>query len=254
MAELTILLVEDEVSTCKRFIDYIERKEDIVLVNATNSASQAISDIDTYRPNAIILNMELHYGSGFEVLSGVNKMSEKPYVVITTNNFNETTNEYTRINGADFIMYKQQKDYSEEGIVDLLYSMRNVIKGKSLQKKHVETENQEYRNKRILSYTNEELNRVGVNPKVVGFQYLVESINMIVNENVSNVCSHVAKKYKKSEESVRRAMQTAINRAWTKMDTDTLLENYTARITSENGCPTIIEFIYYYANKIKSKM
>ena len=48
-----------------------------------------------------------------------------------------------------------------------------------------------------------------------------------------------------------RAMQNAIHRAWKKADIEDLLKHYTAKVNSEKGCPTITEFICYYANKLK---
>ena len=86
MNELTIILVEDDVSTCKRFIEYIDTKDDIVLVSTTNSEDQAISDIKYHKPDAMILDLELHHGSGngLEVLSGLKGISEHPFVVVTS--------------------------------------------------------------------------------------------------------------------------------------------------------------------------
>ena len=46
-------------------------------------------------------------------------------------------------------------------------------------------------------------------------------------------------------------MQNAIERAWNLTDIDELSKNYTAKINSSKGVPTILEFIYFYANKIK---
>ena len=43
MEELTILLVEDDIYTCKKFVEYIDSKEDIILVDTTDSASEALS-------------------------------------------------------------------------------------------------------------------------------------------------------------------------------------------------------------------
>lgn len=60
----------------------------------------------------------------------------------------------------------------------------------------------------------------------------------------------LGEKYKKSDASIERAMQNAINRAWRTSDIDDLLTYYTARIQSQKGVPTIMEFIFYYANKI----
>ena len=59
-------------------------------------------------------------------------------------------------------------------------------------------------------------------------------------------------KYGKTDSSVERAMQNAINRAWRNSDIDELLTHYKAKISSDKGVPTLTEFIHYYANKIKS--
>ena len=256
MNELTIILVEDDVSTCKRFVEYIDTKDDIVLVSTTNSADQAISDIKYHKPDAMILDLELHHGSGngLEVLSGLKGISEHPFVVVTTNNSSDITYECARKLGADFILYKHQQDYTEKAVVDFLHSLKDSIKSKKKQDNQEEIDKPEYKNKRIRKYITEELNAVGVNPKAVGFQYLLEAICIVMNEQVTNVCSIVAKKFKKKEESVRRAMQTAINRAWNNADIEILLERYTAVIKSESGCPTITEFVYYYANKAKNNL
>ena len=47
-------------------------------------------------------------------------------------------------------------------------------------------------------------------------------------------------------------MQNAITRAWRSSPIDELLLHYTAKISQERGSPTLTEFIYYYANKIKN--
>ena len=48
-------------------------------------------------------------------------------------------------------------------------------------------------------------------------------------------------------------MQNAINRAWKNVDPEDLLANYTARIKSSKGIPTITEFIFYYAQKLNNE-
>ena len=61
----------------------------------------------------------------------------------------------------------------------------------------------------------------------------------------------MSEKYGKTEASVERAMQSAIDRAWKTAYIDDLEKYYTARINSTRGVPTLKEFIYYYAEKIK---
>lgn len=62
--ELTILLVEDNPFECQSLIDYINNSEKLVLAASTNSAYQALDYIQEYYPDIIILDLELHMGSG----------------------------------------------------------------------------------------------------------------------------------------------------------------------------------------------
>lgn len=75
---------------------------------------------------------------------------------------------------------------------------------------------------------------------------------MTIKEKSPNICRALAEKYKKNDFSIERAMQNAINKAWRTSDIDDLLTNYTAHINTEKGVPTLTEFIYYYANKVKN--
>ena len=88
MDELTIILVEDDTSTCAKFNAYINSREEVILLNFTNNASQALALISHYKPDVIILDLELHngVGNGLDVLSGLSKYKSKPYIIVTTNN------------------------------------------------------------------------------------------------------------------------------------------------------------------------
>lgn len=61
-------------------------------------------------------------------------------------------------------------------------------------------------------------------------------------------------KLQKSTASVERAMQNAINRAWSNGNPEDLARNYTAVINYERGVPTLTEFIYHYASKFKNEL
>lgn len=257
MSTFSILLVEDDPVACKEFIDYVEKKNDVNIVSITNNASKALSDIHSYLPDAIILDLELHHGSGngLEVLMGLQDMclNKIPYILITTNNSSNITYEFARQLGADYIMSKHQDDYSSEKALDFLYMMKDIIKSKQkvLPNNYYEVLTEEERLKRNRRRIITELNNIGINPKAVGYQYLIDAIELIIQKPTQNLCSVIGKKHKKTDSSVERAMQNAINRAWNLTDIDELLHHYTAKIHSDKGTPTVTEFIYYYANKIK---
>ena len=106
--------------------------------------------------------------------------------------------------------------------------------------------------KRILKRIDTELDLIGINPKVLGRKYLVDAIQMLMVESVTNFCDVIAKKYDKSSQSVDHAMSNAIKKAWTSSPIDDLARLYTAKINIEKGYPTYTEFIYFYARKIKN--
>lgn len=257
--KLSMILVEDDPIACNELTDSIEELDDLSLVGVTNNAKQAIDYIKDFLPDVMILDLELHKGSGngLNVLNEMNQLSlnNRPYILITTNNSSQITYESARHLGADFIMAKYQADYSVKSIVDFLRIMKPVIlsRKQSASETHSTNESPDMRNKRIIRRISTELNYVGISPKVIGFQYLMDAIQLVIKQPMQNICNTIGEKYRKTETSVERAMQNAINKAWRTSDIDDLLKYYTARINSEKGVPTITEFVYYYANKIKNE-
>ena len=256
MTELSVLLVEDDTITCKNFYEYIDTKEDIILVNHTNSAKQAIEYIDYYHPDAIILDLELHMGNGtgIDVLTSLQNYNYHPYILVTTNNTSQITYEHARQLGADFIMYKHQEDYSEKNVIEFLISLKNIIKDNSSRNVTSIIDTPEYTEKKLTTKINKELDSVGISPKAVGYQYLTLAIKKVINGQTDNLFISIASEFQKSESSVERAMQNAINKAWTTSDIEILSQVYTGRISSSKGSPTVTEFLFYYANKIKNQL
>lgn len=260
MNELTIILVEDDPLICKSFAECLDKFDDISLVSVTNNSSKALEDIKDYMPNVVILDLELHHGSGsgLDVLRGLEEMSDsiiKPYVLITTNNTSAVTYECARNLGADYILSKHQDNYSEKTVVDFLNMMKPaILSRKQLQQvKQTTKESPNIRSKRIRQRIMRELNNVGINPKSVGYTYLIEAIEITMEQPTQNICTIIGKKHGKTDFSVERAMQNAIKRAWTVTNIDDLYTYYTARITSDKGMPTITEFIHYYALKLNNE-
>jgi two-component system, response regulator, stage 0 sporulation protein A len=257
--KLSILLVEDDQRACKEFIDYIDELEDVSLIGVSNNSSEAMKFVKDFLPDAIVLDLELHKGSGngLFVLREIKELLLEvcPYILITTNNSSVITYETARHYGADFIMSKHQADYSARNAVDFLRMMKPVIHNmnKSASVAHATTETPEQRKKRIVLRISTELNYIGISPKAIGYQYLTDAIQLVIKQQIQNLCNVIGEKYGKTESSVERAMQNAINKAWRTSDIEDLLKYYTAKISTEKGVPTLTEFIYYYANKIKNE-
>lgn len=256
--ELNILLIEDDSDVCERFSEYAELSDIISLVAVTNNSYRALELVNELHPDGVILDLELNKGKG----NGLHFLQElknlelpfKPYILVTTNNSSTTTYEYARKSGADFIMSKHQSDYSEQNVLDFLTMMREIIQNNLAQQhaSYATTESPSQHEKRLKKRITIELENIGISAKLVGYKYLIDAILLVINGQTNYICVTIAQKYAKTDSSVERAMQNAINRAWRLTDIDDLLLHYTAKISSEKGVPTLTEFVHYYANKIKN--
>lgn len=258
MGEMTIVLVEDDPETCKKFAEYVDESTDLVLTGITNNAQKALAYIRDTQPDAVILDLELHRGAGngLQVLQGIREMELRvaPYVLVTTNNSSPLTYERAHQLGADFIMSKHQEDYAEQHVLDFLRMMRSAIqdKRKAAAMTQATTETPEQQHKRITRRIMAELNAIGVSPRAVGYQYLVDAIQIVMRKPTQNLSGIIGQKHGKTACSVERAMKNAIDRAWKVSDPEDLLLHYTARINPDKGVPSITEFVYYYANKLNT--
>lgn len=254
--ELSVLIIEDDKDACRTFEDCASTMDKIEVVACTNDSQKGIELIKEYRVDAVILDLELNdgRGSGIDFLEDLAKLdiNYKPFIVVTSNNSSRMTVEFVRSLGIDYYFSKHKSDYSEKAVLGMLESMKDTIQG-SIKKDDAgyDAKDSAYkREKKIRRLISNELDLIGISPKAVGYKYLTEAVYLVINQEDRPLTTVIGEKYKKSNSSVERAMQNAINKAWRVNDTEALLENYKARIDPRRGAPTLTEFIYYYANKV----
>lgn len=255
--ELSILVIEDDKEACKIFEDYAATMDKIEIVACTNDSEKGIALIKEYRVDAVILDLELNdgRGSGIDFLKDMSKLKlqYKPFVVVTSNNSSRMTVDFVRSLGIDYYFSKHKSDYSEKTVLGMLESMKDTIQG-SIKKddSSYDVKDSAYKKeKKIKRIITTELDLIGISPKAVGYKYLADAIYLLINGEERSLSTVIGEMYRKSDSSVERAMQNAINKAWRVNDTEDLLEYYKARIDPRRGAPTLTEFVYYYANKIK---
>lgn len=253
--ELWILLIEDDVENCNALKEYIEPLDDVKLIGISNNVEAALSLTKEYMPDAVLLDLELHQGSGtgLDYLANVKKLEnfKYPFILIITNNTSEVTLSYARKLGADFIMTKYNSDYSAKSVVEFLRSMKNIIQTPnydsatpppSASTAHHET--------LILDRIHREFDLIGINTKVLGYDYLAEAVILYMQNPNVNLTKTIGERRGKSAPSIERAMQNAICYAWRHTSPEELEAHYKAFIRSDRGMPTLMEFISYYARKV----
>ncbi len=256
------IVIEDEESICREYETVVKDYESLFLIGTTNNSETGVSMVREYNPSAVILDLELHkgYGNGISFLKELSGLGlpKKPYILVVTNNISTVTHNIARNLGADFVMTKNQSDYSVKMVLGTLVSFIDTGLGleEDQQNKAASSQLQaglEYSQK-LKDKISVELDLIGISSKLKGRNYLQDAIEMTCSQRTVNLCTIIAKNYSKTDASVERAMQTAINHAWRNTDIDTLEKYYTAYINPKKGVPTITEFIYYYADKVKKNI
>lgn len=254
---MPILLIEDDEYEINSFKEVIQARDDVKLVQYTNSSYVGLEYVKKYIPEGIILDLELHQGegSGLDFLENIKRsnLDFKPLIVVITNVFSEIIYNYIHALGVDFIFYKKQSDYNPEIIINSMVSLRETLYSNKINTIKTTTETPIEYEERIKEKINSELDLIGISTHLKGRKYLFDAIFYLENNNndKESVFYYLANKYKVGNSSVSRAMQTAINNAWRKSPIEDLMLHYKARINYETGVPTPTEFIYYYAEKIR---
>lgn len=257
--KLDIILVEDDVLDCEKMASAIDAAyEDFNLVAITNSANTAIKNIRELQPDIIILDLELTFGqgNGFEVLESIKNdpLPFNPYIVITTNNISNITHSIVRDNGGDFIFTKVQKGYSASQVIDFLKSAKqSIINRRQYDNASITSIPTQTKKQHLFRVINNYLLDIGISPKHIGFEYLKEAIYYTAIEPSKPFIPIIASEHKKSQPSVERSMQNAINKTWSTENIEDLLNKYKAKISSSRGTPTINEFVYYYSNLLRTE-
>lgn len=256
--KLTVLIIEDDEDACGKLRYCIEESQNLKFQNCTNQSQEGLEMVKSGLPDVVILDLELHMGggNGLVFLAELRKteLSHKPYILVTTNNSSNITYEQARSLGADFIMSKHEKQYSPKGVVEFLEIIRETILSTNKPSETQVVVSEETRRQRYVQRIQRELDLVGISPKAVGYQYLTDAILLTYQDPQPNLSRKLSEKYRKTDTSIERAMQNAINRAWRITDPDDLLKHYKARVRSDKGVPTLMEFVCYYAKVLAQEM
>ena len=262
---MKIVLLEDDVSACREFIECANSRTDIVFVGMTASSYEALEFVKNKLPEAVIVDLELSWGkgNGYHFLDEFQKLdlSIRPIVVVTTQNRSLDIQKQIHVEYAvDHIFSKFQEDYNVEMVINLLFKFRSFLSKRSggnnpgLQTLETPEEIQN----RIKQRINAELDAFGINVKYKGREIAEEAIYLLLNKNkkdTETIFQELARKRGTHYNNIVRPLQTAINDAWDNTDDiDALMKHYTAPVRNETGGPSPTEFIFYYAGKIRREM
>jgi DNA-binding NarL/FixJ family response regulator len=82
---LRVLLVEDSPLLVQRIMELVAELPGIQIAGTAASEAEALTRLETDDIDAVILDLQLHTGSGFGILRALHRRSTAPRVVVFTN-------------------------------------------------------------------------------------------------------------------------------------------------------------------------
>lgn len=262
---MKLVLIEDDISACRKFMECANSITDIVFVGVTGDSDEGLELVKNKLPEAVIVDLELNWGkgSGYDFLDNFFKteFAIRPIVVITTNNRSQDI--YTQLHDehrVHWIFCKLQEGYAPEMVIRHLLRFREFYhKQQGDVNREMKTlETPEEQKKRIMARIRTELDAFGISTRLRGRRIAEDAIYLLMGKDekdAEQVFNDLTRVYKTHYNNVIRNLQTAINDAWDNhSDPEALLKHYTAPIRKDIGVPTPTEFIHYYSKKIRRDM
>jgi two-component system response regulator (stage 0 sporulation protein A) len=247
---MKVLLIEDEVAHCDKYVKCTENLPYTVELSVANGLKKSINLADDGGFKIILLDLELNEsdGDGIAFLQWLKtaKLKHRPFIIVITNNRSKATHNIVRNLGADYIFMKMKPDYSPRLVFDFAL---NCLKSQPQEEKE--------QNDSLENAVAREVEKIGFTHDVIGTTYLIHAILTVLYAGKAKISMDrdvypvIAKKFKKTDWSVSRAIRTAIVRTWRMTDIDTLVENYTTNIDFDLGYPTNKQMVLTIAEKIK---
>lgn len=254
---MKILIIEDDIDDCNKFIECVKTRKDVEIVAVTDSDIEGLKYVKTKQPEGIILDLELNNSTtgntdSFEFLSNLKKLklNHEPIVIVTTHVNSKRTYDMLHKYGVEMIFYKNHPKYSCNHVLNQFINFREnpiVAPTESIEEILQNTE------EKISQCINHELELIGVTSKLKGRQYIHDAVLYLIQNEKSdiNVIQYLTKIHKKSATTITNGIQNAIVHAWRVSPIEDLLKHYTAIINHQTGIPTPMELIYYYRDKVK---
>ena len=254
---MKILIVEDDIDDCNKFIQCSRERNDIEIVAITDSDIEATKYVKIKNPEGIVLDLELNNSKNgstdsLDFLENLKKLrlNIQPIIIVTTHVNSKRTYDILHRNGVDLILYKDHPNYSCNHVFNKFINFRKTTKTSTVTSVEEELRSEE---EKISDCINNELDLVGITSNLRGRQYIHDAVLFILQNEKSDesVIQYLSRKHKKSTSTITNGIQNAIIHGWRISAVEDLEANYTAKINYQTGIPTPMELIYYYVNKVK---
>ncbi len=246
--QIRLMVVDDNESLVGMLKDYFEDHKKINIVNEAYNGLDAVKKIEENKDNfdVLLLDLIMPKKDGIYVLEELKKKGiEKPVVIGTSFNADETIARVSKYNPKHFILKPFDMSDLENKILDAV----NFVPSK-------DSKINVYHNNLEISVT-KLLHGLGVPSHIKGYQYIREGVILmyekpdIVGAITKELYPEIANRFDTTVSRVERAIRHAIEVSWNRGDIDLMEEIFGHSVDYDRAKPTNSEFIVTVSDKLR---
>ena len=218
-------------------------KDKYEVLGSSNSGVKTYEFIQNNKVDLLIMDIVISEMDGFEMLSKINTLENKPKIIVTSSLTLEGFISKALSEGANYFMIKPiDKVVLNERIQEIFNLSDN--------KTHLQ------KNKALEEKITNIFITVGIPAHIKGYQYLREAIKLsidnpdIINSITKKLYPAIASKFQTSASKVERAIRHAIEVAWNRGKIENINSVFQIKVYDANEKPTNGEFIALVADKM----
>lgn len=255
-----VLLVDDNKDFCEIMKIYVDKQNDMRVVDTAHDGLDALEKIYKHKPEVVILDCVMPKLDGLGVLEEINKQRDaySPICLMLSAVCQEKCTSQAFDLGADYYMIKP---FDMESLVSRVRQAVEPVKNKSQSspasdKKMTEEETRHLIETKVTAI----LHEIGVPAHIRGYHFMREAIIMAVkNLDVLNYITKelyptIAKKCGTTPSRVERAIRHAIEVAWNRGRIDAIDSMFGYTVSGSKGKPTNSEFIALIADRLRLEL
>lgn len=246
--QIRLMVVDDNESLVGMLKDYFEDHKKINIVDEAYNGVDAVKKIEENKDNfdVLLLDLIMPKKDGIYVLEELKKKGiEKPVVIGTSFNADETIARVSKYNPKHFILKPFDMSDLENKILDAV----NFVPSK-------DSKINVYHNNLEISVT-KLLHGLGVPSHIKGYQYIREGVILmyekpdIVGAITKELYPEIANRFDTTVSRVERAIRHAIEVSWNRGDIDLMEEIFGHSVDYDRAKPTNSEFIVTVSDKLR---
>jgi len=256
--KITILMADDNKEFCDAIISYLEKQQDMKVIDVAYDGQEAYEKIQTLKPDIAIIDGIMPKLDGLGVLEKLNLNEAVGYspicIIISAITQDKITQKAMEL-GAEYYI---AKPFDLESLVLRIRQLKEQIKTPIQIGTGV-------RNRKSLAINLETkitsiLHEIGVPAHIRGYHYMREAIMMavedldILNYITKELYPTIAKKCNTTASRVERAIRHAIEVAWSRGKVEIIDSMFGYTISTHKGKPTNSEFIALIADRLRLEL